>query len=201
MAIHTVVFDMGGVLVKHVQIAGAIAARYGIDEETMLADYAAYDGPIMDGLLQPKDYWIHASARFHLDPDADPICEMFHPIPNEPVLKTIRDLKERGGVRLLLGSNTCAYHWQVIDGMVHLSSLLDKCYLSFEMHVSKPQPEFFRTILGEEGIHPEETLFVDDIKRNVESAQSTGMQVLHFQDTDFWPADTKLRALLGLDYE
>lgn len=193
-----VIFDMGGVCVTHVQIGGAIARRYGIDPQALQEDYQGYDRPIMDGLIEPKTYWQHVAEKFHVDPDADPICEMFHPQVNQPVIDLIKALKERGGMRLLLGSNTCRYHWQVIDALVPLSRLLDHCYLSCDLHLSKPDPEFYLTIARLEGLKPQECLFIDDLAPNIEGARAAGLQTFHFQDTPLWPADTALRDLLGL---
>ncbi len=198
MAVKCVMFDMGGVCVTHVQIGGAIARRYGMDSQALLEDYLGYDRPIMEGLIQPKEWWSHVAEKFHVDPNADPVCEMFHPQVNQPVIDIIRDLKARGGVRLLLGSNTCHSHWQAIDAMVPLSSLMDHCYLSCDMHLSKPDPEFFLAITGKERLDPAECLFVDDLQENIEGAAKAGLKTFHFQDTPLWPADWALRDLLGL---
>lgn len=198
MSIKCVIFDMGGVCVTHVQVIGLIARQYGIDPDALLKDYLGYDRPIMDGLLQPKQWWSHVAEKFHVDADADPLCELFHPLPNPPVLRIIDELREKKGVRLLLGSNTCHFHWQLIDSMVHLSQRLDHCYLSCDMHVSKPDPAFFRHIVDAEGVDPSQCLFVDDLAENIEGARQAGLDTFLFKDTGLWPADYALRVKLGL---
>lgn len=200
MAIRNVVFDMGGVLVRNVQIGGEIAWKYHLDEQALLEDYLAYDRPIMDGMLEPRTWWEHACVRFGL-PRKDgesPLEDLFHPVPNPSVLQIVRELKERG-VPVAVGSNTCSWHWQVIDRLVGVSGMMDRLYLSFAMHVSKPSQEFFHAVVRGEGVDPSEILFIDDTKENVEAAQRAGLQAFWFQDTYLWPADRKLRRLLGLD--
>ncbi|MCI6617517.1 MAG: HAD-IA family hydrolase, partial [Prevotella sp.] len=55
----------------------------------------------------------------------------------------------------------------------------DACFLSYEMHLFKPDEEIFRQTLLEAGIEAGETLFVDDLPANCEAARALGIHVLH----------------------
>jgi putative hydrolase of the HAD superfamily len=54
-----------------------------------------------------------------------------------------------------------------------------KAYYSHEMGMRKPYPESFQFILDEQGLKPEETLFVDDTLKNIEGAKKVGLQTVH----------------------
>jgi putative hydrolase of the HAD superfamily len=73
------------------------------------------------------------------------------------------------------------------DGEGHpISYFFDALYLSFECKVMKPRREIFELMLQGQQSTPEETLFVDDGRRNVEMAASMGMQTLCPQNNEDW---------------
>jgi putative hydrolase of the HAD superfamily len=99
------------------------------------------------------------------------------------------------GYRMVLISNTNPYvmSWGMspaFDGKGRgLSDYFDACYLSYACKMMKPDPVFFRFVLDNELIRPDELLFVDDGPRNIEVAESLGIQALLASDAESWPAD------------
>ena len=63
-------------------------------------------------------------------------------------------------------------------------SHLDHLYLSHEMGIAKPDVEFFDYILREEGVRPENTVFVDDKIDNINAATSIGIKTLLYNDNN-----------------
>lgn len=57
--------------------------------------------------------------------------------------------------------------------------LFERNFYSHEMGMRKPNPQIYIQALTEAGLVPEETLFIDDMEENIESAKTTGMKVLH----------------------
>ena len=47
---------------------------------------------------------------------------------------------------------------------------------SFQLHMAKPDPAIYRHTLNELGTRPEETLFIDDKRVNIEAAKALGMK-------------------------
>jgi glucose-1-phosphatase len=87
--------------------------------------------------------------------------------------------------RIFLLSNTNIIHYQeYIDelqqkyGYKDLSELFEKAYLSFEVKMRKPESEFFKMVIKENGLQPEETLFIDDSEQNLPPAEALGMKTL-----------------------
>jgi putative hydrolase of the HAD superfamily len=73
------------------------------------------------------------------------------------------------------------------DGEGHpISYFFDALYLSYECKVMKPRREIFEMMLQGQQATPEETLFVDDGRRNVEMAASMGMHTLCPQNNEDW---------------
>lgn len=84
-----------------------------------------------------------------------------------------------------LFSNTNKIHHEVFsetfrraNNGVELDSFFVKTYYSYEMGMRKPSPESFLHIINELGINPAETVFIDDTFKNIEGAQTTGLQTV-----------------------
>lgn len=67
------------------------------------------------------------------------------------------------------------------------------------MGVQKPSAEFFNRIIETEGVTPDEILFVDDSKKNIEAAERLGIHGLWVDsnnDQDWMPElEAKLKEL------
>lgn len=82
-------------------------------------------------------------------------------------------------------SNTNELHWQVCTGKFackgrRVQDYFTRIFLSFQMHLVKPDTEIFREVLKEAGLMAEETLFVDDSEVNCQAAASLGINVFHY---------------------
>ena len=95
-------------------------------------------------------------------------------------LKMLVELKDK--FRLLLLSNTNPIH---VEGSVpaefakigkKVSDIFDKCYLSYEMGMAKPNAAIFEALFSDAVVKPEECLFLDDGIKNIEHAAQLGIQ-------------------------
>jgi FMN phosphatase YigB (HAD superfamily) len=50
--------------------------------------------------------------------------------------------------------------------------------------VAKPDPAIYRHTLAELGVEPEEALFIDDKRINVEAARALGIQAIEFSSVE-----------------
>ena len=116
-------------------------------------------------------------------------------------LDLLKELRAKG-YRLILLSNTNPFmmDWALsceFDGKgSSLNDYFDALYLSYRLGIMKPAPDFFRQVLDNENILPEETLFVDDGPRNVEAAGKLGFMTMCPVNGSDWTGE--LRSLLHL---
>jgi len=100
-------------------------------------------------------------------------------IPQEK-LELLTKLRER--FRLLLLSNTNPLHIEMSTKNEFakrgktIYDYFEKCYFSYEMKLTKPQPEIFEAVLKDAGLRPEECLFIDDGATNIAQAERMGIQ-------------------------
>jgi putative hydrolase of the HAD superfamily len=89
--------------------------------------------------------------------------------------------------RLFLLSNTNETHVTYFRAQVgydfysRFANCFEKIYYSFMINHIKPEPEVFQLILDENCLKPEETLFVDDTLKNIESAQKLRIKTWHLR--------------------
>jgi putative hydrolase of the HAD superfamily len=62
--------------------------------------------------------------------------------------------------------------WDVFNGIV----------ISGEVQMMKPEPELFLHLLATFGLRAEESVFIDDLPANIESARQVGLHAICFKD-------------------
>ena len=66
------------------------------------------------------------------------------------------------------------------------NSMFEKCFLSYELHLAKPQREIFEAVLQQADIKADETLFIDDSLKNCQAAEALGIHTYHNQHINDW---------------
>jgi putative hydrolase of the HAD superfamily len=92
-------------------------------------------------------------------------------------------------VCLLSNTNPFILQWaeRDFDGKGHsIGDYFDSLYLSYKCKVMKPYREIFRMMLEGQDALPEETIFIDDGPRNVETAIAMGMKTLCPVNNEDW---------------
>ena len=88
--------------------------------------------------------------------------------------------------RTFLMSNTNEIHYHFYSnsleqkfGHKNLDSLFEKAYYSHISGMRKPDIIFYDYILSQNGLNPQNTLFIDDFKENIEAANQLGINTIH----------------------
>jgi len=105
-------------------------------------------------------------------------CSFLQDIPTEK-LDLLIELRKK--YRILLLSNTNSIHIQYSLARFNykdrsLCDYFDKCYLSYEMGMAKPDAMIFETLLTDACLQAEECLLLDDGAKNIEQAHKLGIQ-------------------------
>jgi len=106
-------------------------------------------------------------------------------------LATLQKLRKEG-YRVILLSNTNPYMTSWTDstdfsGDGHpIGDYFDALYRSYEVKFMKPDENFFRYVLSQEKLLPEEALFVDDGPRNCAAASELGIRTYCPKNGEDW---------------
>ena len=106
-------------------------------------------------------------------------CAMIEDMPMERY-RLLRRLKAR--YRLFLFSNTnplhaaeCIRKTKAQYGFSPWEEVFDHLFFSHDIGMTKPDPEAYRCVVRLAGIEAGETLFIDDLEKNVQGARAAGL--------------------------
>lgn len=97
-------------------------------------------------------------------------------------LDFLKELAASKKYRLFLLSNTNDLHIKSVIDTVgeaffnEFKNCFEQFYLSHEIHFRKPDVEIYEFVLNENNLIADETLFVDDLKENTDSANTLGIK-------------------------
>ena len=203
--IKNIAFDLGGVVlalsyeqaVRRFEEIGLKDARQRLDAFEQKGIF----GDLESGKITAEDFRRELSVLVGRTLMMDECYKAWHGyvdhVPKRNLL-ALKSLRERGyKVCLLSNTNPFMMQWASgdFDGEGNpLDSYFDAMYLSYQCHVMKPRREIFEMMLKGQQALPEETIFVDDGRRNVEAAALLGIHTLCPQNNEDWTAD--LEAML-----
>lgn len=99
--------------------------------------------------------------------------------PHSQLVEVIKDLKKRPLLRVYAMSNVAKEDFAALADKMDWS-LFDRVFTSGEAGMRKPNPDFYKHVLQEIELAPEQVLFVDDKEENVLAAESLGMDAFIF---------------------
>ena len=101
------------------------------------------------------------------------------------LVKIIRELKQKGFKMVLLSNaNASFFERKVYQAYPEFKSLFDEIIVSSKIKIVKPDKEIYLYALKKINSKPEESLFIDDSKINVEGAEKVGMQGFLYINAD-----------------
>lgn len=185
--IKNIVFDMGGVLMrfdKRIFLERLHVAK----EDSLLLErelFRSVEWAQMDrGLLEDVDAAKIICARLPerlRDAAAKLITMWDRPIlPIEGMETLIAELFENGYFIYLISNASTRQHeyWPRIPASRYFKDTL----ISADVKTVKPQPEIYLLAYQKFGISPGESVFIDDLPSNCETAIFTGMNAIVFND-------------------
>lgn len=189
MAIETVVFDIGNVLVGwqperfYDRVIGparrqALFAAVDLDGMNLRVDGGAPWRETVAAVAEAHPDWAAEVQLWH-----DRWDEMFSPVIEQSV-RTLRALRARGVPVLALtnfGRETFAFAQARHDFL----NEFDRVFASGHLGLLKPDPAIY-AVVEAAGYAPETLLFADDRADNIAAAAARGWHTHHFTDSAGW---------------
>lgn len=100
------------------------------------------------------------------------------------------------GVRLLALTNWSAELFPLVRPRLTFLNDFEAVVVSGEEGLAKPDPALFRVLIDRHGVVPADTVYVDDLQRNVDTATALGFRALLFTDATSLRADLVRHGLL-----
>jgi len=191
--VKAVIFDWGGVLMRTVDASGRRRWEHKLGLPLYAVDQIVHGSrswrQAQSGVITDAEYWADVAAQLGLDE----VClaefrrDYFGGDHLDPdMAQFIRALRPRYQTALLSNASP-----QLNDllGELGVTDLFDVIVISGVVGVQKPDPAIYRIVLERLALEPAETIFVDDFIQNIQTAQTLGMQTLHFRAGTDWQAE------------
>lgn len=195
MTIKNIIFDLGNVIYD-VDVTHMLAAwaKLGIQnpEElyTLKAQTELFD-KLERGQIEPTEFFDGLLAHTDLEGVThDALKDGWNAMlidSDHDRLNEIKRLNEN--YRVFLLSNTNIVHHEYIANhlreeynVADMSDLFEKDYYSYTIGHRKPDHEAFEFVLADSNLNPSETLFIDDLAKNIDAASELGIQTFHASD-------------------
>jgi epoxide hydrolase-like predicted phosphatase len=189
--IRAVVFDVGGVLV-HPPAVGDLAPDGLFGSAEIDSDHPWHR-------LERGEITIAEVQRLVGGPQL-PADRPPGPVPPYTLGADFVELAEQlaaAGFALALCTNAVRELVSLWWGLYAWDELFDVVVRSYEIGARKPDPAILRATMARLGTRPEETIFVDDVTANIETAQRLGMVTVRV-GPDRTAALARVRELTGL---
>ncbi|MCC7319245.1 MAG: HAD family phosphatase [Bacteroidales bacterium] len=191
--IRNIIFDFGGVIldIDPVQTLNQLKSLGVKDLDIFQSPEFQHEvmGKFERGVLTPevfRDKVRSFIGNSLCDQDIDDAWNaLLLDIPKERIA-VLEEVKKHYPIFLLSNSNEIHYDMYLRDlqlrfGYREFDQLFTKAYFSFDLHLSKPDPEIFEFVMYQHKLNPEETLFIDDTAEHIESAKKLGIRTYHLQ--------------------
>lgn len=192
--IQSIIFDLGKVLLN-LDFDASIRAfhelglsRNVLNRQQAYADPAFYQ--LETGEISPAGFRERVREILNTPDTSDQQidkawCAMLGDVPRKRV-EALKELRKK--YRVFLFSNTNAIHISHMHADFEkkygfaFPSLFEKDFYSHEIGKRKPDLASFGKVIELAGVNPNETLFVDDLEKNIAAAKEAGLKALWLED-------------------
>lgn len=186
-AVRNVIFDLGGVVVDWnpdhiVSRVQPVAELQAALKEALFghADWRMFDrGTLSESELIERLQLRLGATRPEVDAILDAVRSSLVEKPES--VELLRALQAQGTPLYCLSNMPASIYthlrqrhsfWDAFSGIV----------ISGQVQMMKPEPEVFRHLLDAFNLRPEESVFIDDLPANIESAKQVGLHTIWFKD-------------------
>ena len=174
-----ILFDLGGVLVQWDGVPALVEVSRGRLTEEDARRFWLESPSVMRferGQCGLQEFARGAVKELGLAMDPEEFLARFKTWDRGPLPGAWELLDELRG-RYLLGclSNNNALHWEIIRNDFDFGRRFDRCYLSHELGLTKPEPGIFEYALRDLGLPASRVFYLDDNPECVQTARSLGM--------------------------
>lgn len=192
--IKNIVFDLGNVLVKfdHLSYVYSLGYEGEFAEKVTKSvyshpiwvnidrgDYERFEDAIADFLAQNKDDFVTEEIAHHIF--KGDWRSLFHLI--EDTQQYLYELKNQG-YKIYILSNFGKEGFEYVRQQFSFFEATDGIVVSAHVKMVKPEREIYEYLLKAFNIKAHETIFIDDLPQNVQSANELGIHGILFTDLE-----------------
>ena len=194
MTIKALIFDLGDVIVEldYSNFYKKVASLSPQTENPLtpkMLEFFRQSDLYHQGKMNDNEFYKLACDIFQICMlDQSEFYEAFNSIVSHPiseVVELVKKLKEIKKYKLIALSNVNASHWNyILTKNWKFLEYFDELILSYQLHMTKPDPKIFKYAIKKANCKPKEIVFIDDGLNNVRSAKELGMIGIHYKNME-----------------
>jgi putative hydrolase of the HAD superfamily len=190
MSAKIIIFDLGNVifkfdLMKFIKSYSQRIPDHKItDFNKLIPTYSEFAYSYEKGNISSFDFYDTLAKRTHYKGIYNEFVIQWNNI-FEPMPETIELIaKLASKYRLAILSNTNELHFDYLKNRYpDIFALFNDFFLSYKMHLRKPEDEIYQQVIHDCNVLPSEIFFTDDIEKNIKAAERNGIKAYLFTKT------------------
>ena len=200
--ISCVLFDLGGVIVNwhNSWLIQDVSDEFQLQKEKLSKEFYKNLPKIATGKINEKELWyvigkeLESKKLMSLDESLLDRIFQKHCSLNNSMINLSKKLSQKG-ITVGILSNTEPASYSAIEKLTSLDHFEYK-FLSYNIGHLKPNPEIYRHVIDNVQFPKEELFFIDDLKSNVESARSEGIDSVQYTSHDELLKECQIRNII-----
>jgi len=193
MTIKAIIFDLGGVLIEldFSNFYNNIISQSPLEspQTQIMLEFFRESDLYHQGKMSDKDFYELACDLLQVcELNQSAFYEVFNSIVAHPIPETIellKEIKKKNKYKLLALSNVNSSHWNyILSKEWEFLKYFDEIILSYEVHLTKPNPQLYGIAIYKASFKPEEIVFIDDGINNVRAAKELGIIGIYYKNID-----------------
>ena len=182
-----IIFDLNGVFIQSPYLSDRFQEKFGISSEKFL--------PVLKEIMAKTrksdagdsfNYWKPYLKKWGVELTKEQFFDFwFNGERKMPeMIELTKELKYKGVKIFILSNNFIERADYYKKTFPFLKEIFDKVYYSWQTGFVKPDPEAYKKLLADNNLKPEECIYFDDSKENIEVAKKLGIQSFIFEGVD-----------------
>jgi HAD superfamily hydrolase (TIGR01509 family) len=174
--ISAVLFDADGVIQRPtIDWWSRLTSFAPAGDGEAFVDLMEAERPSLLGKGDFRDAVAEVLRRWSLDVRLEDALEPWHWFAAEPAVVSLIGELRAAGIGCHLATNQQAYRRAIMQDERGYGEWFDQTFYSCDLGLAKPDPAYFRAILGTLDVPASSVLFIDDNESNVAGALSVGL--------------------------
>jgi putative hydrolase of the HAD superfamily len=183
--IKAIFFDIGGVLVPDIFSVTDVflAKKAGVSEKDVFNARLKHWRALKLGELDSNEFWRRLLLELGVSVSVEEMVKMAYGVlrPMPSSISLLKRLAEQKKCLLGIISNN-SHEWsEYTKKDLGLGQYFDDWVSSSDVHLAKPYEGIYLLAVKRLRVKPEESVFIDNQEKNLESASAIGMNVIHFK--------------------
>jgi len=188
--IKNIIFDVNGVLLK-TELTGCLDIfnwSYNVKESIKNILKSELSGQYLDGTISRRAFLKLLFKKYpenRTEINQVFTREFWRQImpPNEDTFNLLKELKDKD-YNIYILSNMNKDMADYFRTLHNIEDYLNGAVFSYEVGAKKPTNKIYQFLLNKYNLNPNETLFIDDIKENTQTAKAFGMKTINFKNSE-----------------